>query len=227
MTMYDLFRLVVRRWYVYALGLLIVVSTAVWLDNSPRIYTATAELQFVQPTTLPEDIAGKDQRDTLIKFAGAVARKYDDAYPNLRLSSPSASIFGNGTREGIAVHLAAVGNQWTTTFVRPVIQIQIATPDGDSVLPKIREVASKIDAIALAMQDGAGAAKNYEITTSVDLDLVTVNSFGHTRTGRVSGAGVLFGATMILATLTAIGLDKLARLRARPLAQSRAATARV
>lgn len=213
MTMYELFGLVRRRWYLYAASLLIVVVTVLWLGNTPRIFTATAELEFVQPRTLPKDLVNEDQRDTLIKFAGAVAHKYDEAHPNLDLSSPSASIFGNGMREGVTVHLAAVGNQWTTSFVRPVIQIQVASANGEAVMPRIREVAAAVDSISVAMQQRAGSAKAYQITTSMDLDLVTVNSFGQTRTGRVSGAAVLLGTGMVLATMAGRLLDRVALFR--------------
>lgn len=213
MTMYELFGLVKRRWYIYVAGLLVVIATVMWLGATPRIFTATAELEFVQPRTLPDDLVNEDQRDTLIKFAGAVAHKYDEEHPNLKLSSPSASIFGNGLREGVTVQLAAVGNQWTTSFVRPVIQIQVASSNGDFVLPRIHEAASAVDAISVAMQQEAGSAEAYQITTNMDLDLVTVNSFGQTRTGRVSGAAVLFGACMVLATMTGQLLDRFARFR--------------
>ncbi|MGP5382726.1 hypothetical protein ACTXL8_11150 [Glutamicibacter arilaitensis] len=211
MTMHELFGLVKRRWYIYAAGLLVASATVMWLGTTPRVFTATAELEFVQPRKLPDDLVNEDQRDTLIKFAGAVAHKYDEAHPNLQLSSPSASIFGNGLREGTAVQLAAVGNQWTTSFVRPVIQIQVASSNGDAVLPRIREIASAVESISVAMQQQAGTTKAYQITTNMDLDLVTVNSFGQTRTGRVSGAAVLLGACIVLATITGQLLDRVAR----------------
>lgn len=221
MTMRELFSLILRRWYVYVVALLVVGVAIFSLNSSPRIYSATAELEFHAPGKRPPSLEEEDLENTLIDFTGAVVRKYDADFPNSSLSSPNATLFGNGIREGVAVEVAATGNQWVISFVRPVAVIQVASTKSADVLPTIERVAAELDATARSLQGEAGADERYYMTSAIDLDLVTVYSFGQTRTGRYLGTGTLIGVALLLATLAARGIERYLLLR-RALASSAA-----
>lgn len=214
MTRQEWFKLVGRRWYVYFAGILIVIVSVIGLSAAPSVYTATAELHFDSPVRLPPALEGTDQRETLTFFASAVTSKYDAGFPNVRLSSPNATLFGNGFREGVAVELAATGSQWAISNDRPVVMINVASPRSEDVLPTIRRVAGELESISRGLQRDAGAAETYQIRSSMDLDLVTISSFGQTKAGRVGGSVVLFSTSMILSTLVAQFLDEAKRWRA-------------
>lgn len=208
MTTHQLLLLFLRRWYVYVLAILVVGLAVFSLNNSPRIYSATAELEFQAPKRLPRQVAKENPVSTLIYFTGAVVKKYDAEFPNIPLSSPNATLFGNGIHEGVAVEAAAVGNQWVINFVRPVVQIQVASSNPDEVLPTIERVAAELKDMSRSMQMEAGTDPRYFVTSDIDFNLVTVYSFGQTRTGRYLGTATLIGVALLLATLVARGIDR-------------------
>lgn len=215
MTTHELFLLILRRWYVFVIAIVIAGVTIFGLNSTPRIYSATAELEIQAPKSMPANIAGEDPRETLISYTGALIKRYEAEYPNDQLSSPNATLFGNGMREGVAVQAVASGNQWVINFTRSAASIQVASTQWAEVMPTIKRVATELDTVSKAMQRETGAKERYYITTSIDLDLVTVYSFGQTRTSRYLGTGTMIGVGLLLATLVAKGIDRIALLRKR------------
>jgi|GEM_PF-5018751 len=223
MTVNDLAGLVLRRWYLYVAVFAAVVVVIMSFGNSPRIYSTAAEVNFDEPVRLPSERQGRDNTETLIDFAGAVVRAYSAEHPNITLSSPNATLFGNGVGVGTSVSLYSVGSQWVVGFNRPTAVIRVAEDRPEAVAAQVRASADELAAIGRRLQRDAGVPEAAMITTSVDMHSTTIGSYGQTRTGKYKGTGVLLVLAFIAATLLAQAFERWlgSRPRRREVATSR------
>lgn len=208
MTVHELAGRILRRWYVYAVMLGLVLLLILLFGNSPRIYSTTAEVNFDAPAKVSSDRQNQNNTETLIDFAGAVVTTFDAKNQNIVLSSPNASVFGNGVRVGTSVSLASFGSQWETGFDRPTAVVRVAEDNPDAVASRVKIIAEQLSTIGQQLQREAGVKVPDRITTSIDLDSLSVSSFGQTRTGKYKATAVLLSVGFIAATLAAIVLDR-------------------
>ena len=100
-----------RRWWVLVACVLVTLSAVALLPPPPGVYWTKAEMTFIQPT----DTFGNPLRmnsESLVYFAAAVEREFNRQPTKARACSSTATLYGRGIREGFAVSLFSVGNQW-------------------------------------------------------------------------------------------------------------------
>lgn len=219
MTVHELAQLFLRRWYIFGivLGLLLVFVLA--FGKGSQVYSMTAEVNFAAPAQLPSTRQYVDNTETLIDFAGAVVGVYSSRHHNIVLSSPNASMFGNGVRTGSSVSLFSSGSQWKVSFNRPTVIVHVAGTDERQVSSQVRRIVDQLSGITRELQFEAGVKEAAYITSAADLDVVNVYSFGQTRTGKYKGSLVLLIVGFFTATFVADALDRRLssrRVRVRP-----------
>lgn len=207
MTMHELAGLVLRRWYVFAAFLMLFLLVLPF-TRSPDVFMTTAEVNFHTPVTLPKALHDADNTETLISFAGAVVGKYSADRENPVLSSPNASLYGNGIRNGESVALSSIGSQWQVGFDRPTAVVRVAGDSPEQVTATTQEVFVNLSTIANELQRESGVEEKKYITTAMDLDSLNVSAFGQTRTGKYKGTVVFLAVGLVASTLLADALDR-------------------
>ncbi|QDP94596.1 O-antigen ligase family protein [Microlunatus elymi] len=197
-----------RRWYVVLFGLLCSVAGVIGLDGPHRLYTVQTEFVFVGPgnpaiTGLPDARA-----ETLTDFAGVVGRKYEASHPTIELTSPTATLFGNGIRQGVSVQLANAGSQWVHSYNRPVLIVQIIGDDPVEVQQTLGQVSTALTAITRQLQTEAGAAPSTYITVFNDTQHSLIGSFGNSRMSRMKAAGIIAGLGVGASIALAVAADE-------------------
>lgn len=207
MTVKDLLHLGRRRWYIFALGLVCAVTGSLILKAEPWTYVARTEFVMISPANSAGVVIPEDTRTSLISFADVVTRKFNDEEPTHTLSSPSATLFGNGIRKGSSVKLLNSGTQWQSSFAGPVISVQVVGSTEAQVQNELDSIASRIARITKDVQDGRGINAKTYITSEVDPTRIVISAFGPTRTSRTKGTLLLIACALGISMLVARALD--------------------
>ncbi|MEV8182571.1 hypothetical protein [Specibacter sp. NPDC078692] len=212
MTRLELFRLLVRRWYVV---LLIAVLTAfgIGMVRHPQaVYYTNVNVMF-----LPPDGVLMDQTESLINFAALIERQYNQGQAPLRLSSNDATLYGAGVRSGSSVALYDIGGQWQTNFNRPVLQVEVVGPTKADVQDQIETILARIHAISVQTQQAAGVLPLQMIRNTVSPDPPVISAVQGNRLRATAGI-VCLG--LVLAVGTSYLVDRILQ-RVRPFRSSR------
>jgi hypothetical protein len=215
MTMARLLRLLIRRWYVVVAGVACTWLACTALMLTPPVYAAQMDVVFVVPGGVASSRADDAFAEPLINFASIVAVRVHAVRPSVKLSSPTAALYGLGVREGVSVSLADAGGQWESVFNRPVIRIQAVDSSPERVASVIDEVVVDIASAATSIQDESGVGKGARIGIETVPQKAEVFTYSRTRTSeaKATAAAALLGLSL---TACAAALsDRWARPRRR------------
>lgn len=213
MTSHDLVHIMLRRWFVVAFFILCAVITVFVLDTKQRHYVAQTELVMVAPGSVAVSGSPYGSTETLVDFAGVVERRFNASSPTQHLSSPSATLFGNGIRNGVSVRLTNSGGQWNYSFDRPILEVQVIDSNIETVHENMQSVESRVRKIVHDLQTDAHAKPKSMISVYSDTEGANITSFGSTRTGRVKGIALICGVAVVISVPFSIALDKLLKRR--------------
>jgi hypothetical protein len=188
------------------------------LSDSPRVYSAQTDVVFLAPGNGAIRGLNDGLAQTLVDFAGLVGKKVTDGRPSLKLSSPSATLYGTGVREGVSISLADAGGQWGHMFNRPVLSVQVVDSSSEEVANVLNSIVRDISRTATTLQSETGAPSTDFITIETVPEAIEINSIGQTRTSVAKG---LVALTIVGAGLTlgaAIWLDRSRREKRRGVA---------
>lgn len=208
----NVLHLLRRRWYYYAVALVFSVAAVYGSSSSPRVYTAEVLVSFEPPVgaTLSEDWV--DYTETLITYSQVIDMTYNTEHSTVDLSSPRATLFGNGLREGLSVEILTSGNQWVKQLDRPVIVVNVSSTDLNRTLSTVRDTATQLADISDQTQADAGIPPDERIVAEWDEQETAVGSFGRTRQATLKGAVMLTAAATLFATMLAFMVDRRAAL---------------
>lgn len=209
MTAGILLRIIIRRWYVFAACLAVVAWTGINLGQTSRTYWVQAQVVFVEPgggsvTNVSDGVA-----PSLINFAGIVQRKLASRGDAVELPSSAATLYGSGIRRGYSITLPNTGNQWATSFSKPMLAIQVTGASPDEVRESLAGVLDQVEQITLELQANAGARPDTFIELGVPSASPDILDVGSTPLGQAKGLAVLAGVGMILSGCAACGVDRL------------------
>jgi hypothetical protein len=213
MTAWQYLEVLRRRWWLL-MGLLALTAAGVWmLPAHAGVYWTRTSIVFLPPAgsaKVGNVLEGSDP--SLIYFAAAVERATNGGAQAPRLSSPEATLYGTGVRQGRSVSLVDTGGQWRSNFNRPMLTVEVV----DTSEARAREVAStlmaQIQGRAAALQHQAGAAPRSMIRTEPSPETPVITYVGGHH-GRAAAAVLLLGTGISL--VTTVQLDRLLRGRRR------------
>lgn len=215
MTVLDILKAALRRWYVLLLMLVLTgFLTATFFRDSGTFTTRTA-VTFTLParTTLMANSGSDDS--SVIAFAGAVATEINLGKPALNYSTADAPYYGAGVRQGILVSLRNEGNQWIASYPSATIEIQIVGRSREWVQTQQQELLAKISYVTDAQQRSAVPTVADRITATVEPTSTQIDEIAPTRTTEILALAAMAIAGIIVATWSAVAVDVMvARLSA-------------
>ncbi|NTW42500.1 MAG: hypothetical protein HGA44_21935 [Cellulomonadaceae bacterium] len=165
MTIWDLLRASVKRWYVILVAVAVGLVASLAALDVPGVYWSRAEVTFLAPTSAINPNALKTTSTDLIVAAGAVARRVNGNITWNQMSDPAATIVGQGELDGWVVRLPDYGGQWSTVYSRQVLDVEVSGATPELVRERQRAVLSRIDEELDGLQAGVRASDL--ITTTV------------------------------------------------------------
>ncbi len=215
MTIIQLTRSLRRRWYVLVVGVVCTVAAVMVFSKNERVYFAQTNVVFEAPGA--PTVAGVDYgfSESLNYFAAVVERTVNGSSASVRLSSPTATLYGIGIRQGRSVSLADGGGQWSHVFDRPVLSVQVVDSSPERVYAGMAAATSDISTAAETMQSESGAPLDTRITVTTTPEKPEIASFGQTSTSRIKGAASMVSVGVALSASAACILDSAALRRRR------------
>ncbi|MBC7402298.1 MAG: hypothetical protein H7279_03860 [Microbacteriaceae bacterium] len=216
MTVLEFLRVALRRWYVFALGLVGILVLTGFLDRTPGVYWAQTDVLFLAN---PAAVGGnplQNQTDSVIDFASVIQESIGRGTAHVKLSSPSATLYGAGVTHGYVARLADAGGQWESSFNRAVIEVEVVESSPAGVRQVLDRVVSEIRRETAALQSGSGVTGVYRITVESGASDVSIGYMGNSRGSRYRGLAALGLVGLGVSAVTAVLLDRaLARRRRR------------
>lgn len=215
MTISGLLRLSAQRWYIFAIGFFCAIFGFMGVNTGQQIFVSETEFAMVPPVPSVDYVPPDDTQQTLISFADIVARTLNAEDATVVLSSPTATLFGNGIRRGVSASLANGGTQWTSSHGSPIITVQVVDSTGEAVQMELDAITERVERITRELQVATGAKPASFITAETDASRTSINSFGPTRTSKLKGAVVMFAVALCASTIVAEALERRKSLRKR------------
>ncbi|MET0447770.1 MAG: hypothetical protein ABWX74_12465 [Aeromicrobium sp.] len=166
MTTSELAGIMRRRWYVVALGVVLLAGALHVVASRPGVYWAQVDVVILAPksTRFPNVIEQTSQ--SIIAMAGLVERDVNKGVEEPATASASASLAGMGVRDGYLVRLPNSGGQWANNFDRPVVDVQVVGPDETVVRARLVALVDDVERALAARQTADGVAPKNRITAS-------------------------------------------------------------
>lgn len=216
MTTVQLLGILRRRWYVLIVSIACSVAAMSVFSETERVYFAQTDVVFEAPGVPTVAGVNSGYSESLSFFAGIVERAVNSGSDSVRLSSPTATLYGIGVHQGKSVALADRGGQWSHVFDRPVLWVQVSDSSPERVAAVMAAVVSDIATTAESMQSLSGAPPGTRITVTTTPENPEIVSFGQTSASRAKGfasmAVVGFGLSAAVACL----VDRFALRSRRP-----------
>lgn len=209
MTFAEVLGVIARQWRAVLVGLLCTVVTMGAVVGRDGVYATQVDVIFLTPLDRTNQNVLVGDLVSLINFAAIVEREMNAGEAAPRMSSPTATLYGRGVREGYSVELPNTGGQWGNNFSRPVLNVQVVGPSPAEVTSTFEEVVRQIEQVAAARERAAGAPP----TTWVSLRLSPAKPVIGYVPGGGKRAALALGA--LGAAGTVIGAVHLDRWRAR------------
>lgn len=218
MTTYDVLAAVIRRWYVFALCVVLAAGVAYGLKGRPGVYMIDVEVYLIAPPD-PTAVGGGqsnigDSANSLISLAGLVERTVNADVEYEEPVSPDVTIVGLGFRSGTLVTLPNAGGQWNYSFTRPVLKVQSAGSSPEEVERLFAAALTEIHDTLDRLQDEDNIPPDSRVTTRLVPEQPAVAYLTGYPTRAAAMAVILGGALSVLACVLVDRL--LARVRRRP-----------
>ena len=143
MTSVEFLKLLVRRWYLVALGLAITVGVTMVAAGPSVVYFSRTTVNILEPDRGKVRILGYHSPDS-IALANIVAARVNNGVHTPLASNPDVTLYSMGILQGTHAQVRNVGGQWLSSVTEPVVDVQVVDPSHDAVEANMRAEVAKI-----------------------------------------------------------------------------------
>ncbi|GGK98194.1 hypothetical protein GCM10007382_18020 [Salinibacterium xinjiangense] len=212
MTVRDLGWAMLRRWYVIAAALILSVVGGFLLQRGGGLYATETVVSFLLPDKTSLSLNSGLDDASVIAFAGVVAREVNDGGAPASYSTDDAPLYGAGLREGSFVSLPNAGNQWSTSYLRAELVLQIIGPSEQWVSQRQEDLLAKVVEVSDAQQSSVTAQDARIKVASVPLTKQIFHVLP-SRTAVISAYVALVIAALMVGGWAAVALDRVSSTR--------------
>lgn len=143
MTSVEFLKLLVRRWYLVALGLAITVGVTMVAAGPSVVYFSRTTVNILEPDRGKVRILGYHSPDS-IAVANILAARVNNGVHTPLASNPDVTLYSMGILQGTHAQVRNVGGQWLSSVTEPVVDVQVVDPSHDAVEANMRAEVAKI-----------------------------------------------------------------------------------
>lgn len=210
MTFRQVVTVMLRRWYVPVALILCAVGATMVLARNGGLYSTRTVVYFVhlQPNRVAIGPQNGTEDEGLIAFAGAVAAEINNGRPVTRYAWDEAPLYGAGMRQGVLVGLADVGGQWTTSYTRAEIVIQVVGPSREWVFDTQQQLIQKAFDKSKELQGMAYDDVDQRVQAEVSPMTTQIDHIAASRIEVIAAYGAIVMAALLLSAWEALLLDR-------------------
>lgn len=167
MTVFAMLGAARRAWFIVVAGLGLTVAVGLGVAGTTGTYWAQVDVVFLGAVTdtRPNPLGYSSQR--LVDVASVIQRDVTKTTDQTQVVSPSIYLIDTGVRNGWWIRLPNSGGQWTLSYDRPALDVQVVGDTPDAVLAKMQVLLTEINAALDRRQDAARVDRDQRVTTSV------------------------------------------------------------
>lgn len=158
MTVWEIVRMLRRRWLVVLVGVAVTAALARGPLRSDSVVYSRTELVFLAPSSSINPNAIRTRSSSVIMAAGVVARRVNGPAPPPKLASPDATLVGLGTRDGWWLRLPDTGGQWRPNFTSQLLILEVVAPTSHAVKLRQEALVTRIRTELTSLEDSFGVA---------------------------------------------------------------------
>lgn len=197
MTARELLRVLLRRWYLVALGAVLSLGLLGFAWTRPPVYWTQFQVLVLSPIDALNPNSIEDPPYTLPPVAGLVAGDYNDGHAPLQLGSPDTTLYGEGVRRGSRVRLVNNGTQWRAMYNEPALDVQVVDGSPEAVAKEADRIRRELSGLLDERQDEIGVRDRLRLTTRAVPEDPVIHQVGGSRM-RVGAAMAVAGASMTI-----------------------------
>ncbi len=154
-----------RRWYLLAIGAVLTLGAMYAVVHLPAVYWTKMTVVLLAPTEefYPNKI--EDPHYALAPIAGVVAAEWNRENRPMLTASPDTTLFGEGKRNTVEVRMPNQGSQWRPLYLTPNIDVQVVGSDPTLVEARAIEVSDELAQILEQRQKDLGVDPRLWITS--------------------------------------------------------------
>lgn len=202
MTVSEILGVVARRWYTSAVALLLAGLCALTLAQSGGTYATRTVVEFRWPGAARIEPLNGFVDDSVIAFAGLVARQVNGGHEAQRYATDEAPLYGAGRREAEFVEATFVGSQFATAYPNASIEVQVIGRDADHVRERQAALVDQVLSTAVRLQTDAGAAPNDLIVQEVRPLSAAIDYVAPSRLSQITA----FSALAVAGAIVGVGV---------------------
>lgn len=208
MTLYDLTRVLLRRWYVMVIVLGLTAGLGWLFLRDGGLYVTRTLVTFEAPDAGPWEEGGSADRG-VIMFASAVAAEVNGGAEPVTYSQADAPFYGAGIRQGLRVALPDTGGQWEVVYNKAAITVDVVSPDRGWV--EEQQTGAIRSVLAAADDRQTGMSAENRIAVAVEPLSETIEHVTPSRSGMALAAAALGAVGLLVGGWFASTADRLAR----------------
>ncbi|MFI2562884.1 hypothetical protein [Paenarthrobacter sp. NPDC018779] len=208
MTAATFLGILLRRWYVVAIGLVLGLAALGAIRSSEPVFWTEADVTFLAPEREPAYWISGGSAMTLVDFADMVKRRVNQDSAAVDLVLTSGTLYGAGVQQGYSVTLPNNGGQWNKTFTQPVLKVQVVDSSAEKVNQVLANVLDRINDATVKLQAEA-QVKGDLISTQTTPSKSEVVFGGGTPVTRLKGAVVLEALCLAVTSVATIYIDRI------------------
>lgn len=210
MTAGGLVLLLLRRWYLLAIGAVLTLGGMYMVLHQPGLYWTKATVVLLAPTEAYYPNKIQDPHYVLAPMAGVVVAEWNQQHRPTLTAGGDTTLFGEGKRNTVEVRMPNQGSQWRPLFLSPNIDVQVVGDDPELVEAQAIEVGNELMSILQRRQEDLRVDRKLWITSITSPEAPTVYYITGSRPRALAALG-LVGA---LVTVIAIyWVDRVLQLR--------------
>lgn len=167
MTVFEVLASARRSWAVLLAGLLLTTAAAVFVARTTGVYWAQVDVVFLGAVSEDRPNPLSYTSKQLVDVASVVQRDVTGAADQTQLVSPRVNLIDTGVKDGWWVRLPNYGGQWTISYDRPALDVQVAAPTAEAASVRMARLLAQINDDLDRRQDAAGVTAEHRVTTSV------------------------------------------------------------
>ncbi|UOE42752.1 hypothetical protein [Agromyces larvae] len=204
----------VRRWYAVAAVSVVGVILAVSLVHDSGSYSTRTVVSFMFPNMQTLSPYNGTTDDSVIGFAASVAKVINNGREPASYANSDAPYYGAGVREGVLVNLPKWGGQWTKSYSRAEIELQIVGRSEEWVESMQAKLISRIGEVAEEQQASMNIPADQRINLVVEPLTKSIEHVIPGRTAVLAAIGALLAAVVLVSAWVAVIWERLASGRA-------------
>ncbi|WP_431841291.1 hypothetical protein [Calidifontibacter indicus] len=208
MTIWEMTRVLLRRWFVVLVGAAATVAIGMGPLRGQSVVFARSELAFLAPVSSDNPNTLRTTSDDVISTAGIVARRVTGPGRVAKFASPEVTLIGQGVRDGWSLRLPDTGGQWAPNFASQELTLEIVGPSVQEVQRRQTELISRVRNELSALQEQFGVSERNRVSVieaPTKSSIYTVSGNPHRAQAAI---GVLGAAATIMAALFVDGFRR-------------------